>query len=67
MKMNNKVYDVLKWFVMIVLPAFATFYGGLAETWGLPFAEQIPTTVTMLNTFLGASLMFSTHQYNKSK
>lgn len=63
--MSNKTYNILKWFAMIVLPALATFYNGLAQTWGLPFAEQIPTTLTLLNTFLGATLMISTAQYNK--
>ena len=66
MKMSNKVYDVMKWVVMIVLPALAAFYSGLAETWGLPFAEQIPTTITLLNAFLGSAMMISTYQYNKS-
>ena len=66
MKMSNKVYDVLKWFVMIVLPASAAFYTGLAGTWGLPYAEQIPSTIMLVNTFLGAIMMFSSHQYKKS-
>ena len=26
MKLNDSVYNVLKWVVMIVLPAIATFY-----------------------------------------
>lgn len=63
--MNNKVYDALKFVALIVLPALATLYGGLAEIWGLPYAEQIPATITSINVFLGAVLMVSTHQYNK--
>lgn len=63
--MSNKVYDILKWVAMIVLPALATFYMGLANTWGLPFAEEIPATITLVDTFLGAVLMISTNQYNK--
>ena len=30
MKLNNKVYDVMKWIVMIVLPALSAFYVALA-------------------------------------
>ena len=26
MKLNDKLYDILKWLVIIVLPAFATLY-----------------------------------------
>lgn len=63
--MNNKVYDGLKWIAMIVLPALATLYLGLSNVWGLPYGEQISTTITLVNTFLGAVLMISTNQYNK--
>lgn len=63
--MNNKVYDILKWFAMIVLPALATLYLGLSNVWGLPYGEQISTTITLVNTFLGAVLMISNSNYKK--
>ena len=63
--MSNKVYDILKWIAMIVLPASATLYLGLSNVWGLPYGEQLSTTITLVNTFLGTVLMISTHQYNK--
>ncbi|MBQ9388391.1 MAG: hypothetical protein IJU01_07060, partial [Lachnospiraceae bacterium] len=34
MKFNDKVYDVLKWLVLIALPAFNVFYANLAPLWG---------------------------------
>lgn len=63
--MSNKVYDVLKWIVMIVLPACATLYAALSGIWGLPFAEQIPATITAVDTFLGVVLMISSVQHKK--
>lgn len=66
MNMNNKVYDILKWVAMIVLPALATLYLGLSNVWGLPYGEEVSTTITLVNTFLGAVLMISTNQYNKN-
>ncbi len=30
--MNNKVYDVLKWLVLVVVPALTTFYVALYKT-----------------------------------
>ena len=63
--MSNKVYNVLKWVAMIVLPALATFYLGLSNVWGLPLGEEFSTTFTLVDTFLGAVLMISTSQYNK--
>lgn len=65
MKMSNKVYDVLKWVVMIVLPAIGTLYFALAGIWGFPYAEQIVGTITAVDTFLGVILGISTVKYNK--
>lgn len=63
--MSNKVYNILKWVAMIVLPALATLYLGLSNVWGLPYGEEVSTTITLVNTFLGTVLMISTNQYNK--
>ena len=63
--MSNKVYNFLKWIAMIVLPALATLYLGLSNVWGLPYGEEVSTTITLINTFLGTVLMISTNQYNK--
>lgn len=65
MVINNKVYDILKWVALIVLPALATLYLGLSNVWGLPYGEEISTTITLVNTFLGAVLMISNTQYKK--
>lgn len=65
MKLDNKVYDILKWVALVVLPAIATLYTALAGVWGLPFAEEIPATITAIDLFIGALLGVSTAQYNK--
>lgn len=67
MKMNNKVYDTLKWIAQILLPAIGTLYFGLAGIWGLPYAEQVVGTITVIDTFLGVVLGVSTLQYNKKQ
>ncbi len=64
--MNDKLYDVLKWIAMILLPALGTLYFALAGIWGFPYAEQVVGTVTAVDTFLGVLLGISTSQYNKS-
>ena len=63
MKFNNRLYDILKWIALVVLPAVATLYGALAPTWGWPYAEQIVYTITAIDTFLGALLGISNLQY----
>lgn len=63
--MSNKVYDILKFIAIIVLPALATLYITLAGIWGLPFGEQISGTIMAIDTFMGALLHISTKSYNK--
>lgn len=63
--MPNKVYDLLKWIALIVLPALATLYMALSKIWGLPFGEEIVGTITAIDTFLGALLGISCIQYSK--
>lgn len=60
MKLNNKVYDILKWLVIIVMPAVATLYAALAAVWAWPYADEV-----VMDTFLGAVLCISTAQYHK--
>lgn len=63
--MPNKVYDVLKWIALIVLPALATLYFAVAQIWGLPFGEEIVGTITAIDAFLGAVLGISNITYAK--
>lgn len=66
MKMSNKVYDVLKWIAMVVLPAIATLYFALAGIWGWSYGEQVVGTITAIDTFLGVVLGISSAQYKKT-
>lgn len=63
--MSNKMYDVLKWIAMYLLPAAGTLYFALANIWGLPNGEQVVGTITALDAFLGVLLGISTANYNK--
>ena len=67
MKLNNKVYDILKWIALLLLPALATFYGIVGKTWGLPYVEQIVVTINALGVFIGAIIGISNASYNKEK
>jgi len=60
---SNKVYDVLKWLCIIVLPAISTLYWTLASLWGLPYAEQITGTIAAVGTFLGVLIGISSRSY----
>lgn len=65
MKLNDKLYDVLKWVTMIIIPAIATAYVGLAAVWAWPYAEEVAKTSSVVCALLGALLGISTAQYNK--
>ena len=67
MKYTNKVYDVVKWIVVIALPAIAAAYSALGGVWNFPYAEQVVTTINILATFLGALICVSTVNYNKDE
>lgn len=64
--LSDKVYNVVKALVQIVLPSFSTLYFTLSEIWSLPSALAVVKTCAALATFLGALLAISTKAYNKS-
>ena len=63
--MSNRVYDILKWIAMYVLPALGTLYFALAGIWGFPYGEEIVGTIAALDTFLGVVLGISNAHYKK--
>lgn len=65
MKLNDKLYDILKWITMIVIPALATAYVGLAAVWAWPYADEVAKSAAVVCTLLGALLGISTAEYNK--
>lgn len=65
MKFDNRVYDILKWFVMIVIPAATTAYVGLAGIWGWPYATEVAKTSAVVCAFMGALLGISNLQYKQ--
>lgn len=67
MKIPNKLYDILKWLTLIVIPALATAYVGLSAVWGFPYADEIARTACVVCTLLGALLGISTAEYNRNK
>ena len=67
MKLPDSVYDVLKWIVVIVIPALTTAYVGLSMIWGWPYADKIAKTSAVVCTLLGSLLGISTITYNKEQ
>lgn len=64
---NNQLYDLLKKFAMLWLPAIGTLYFALAQIWGLPAAPEVTGSIIAFDTFLGVTLHISNVQYNNSE
>lgn len=67
MKFNDKVYDILKWIALVLLPGASTLYFALAGIWGFPCAEQVVGSITAIDTFLGVLLGISSATYYKEE
>ena len=67
MKLTDKAYDILKWLVLIVIPALTTFYAVLDNLFGWGYAEIVTTISAALCTCIGSIVGISTAQYNKDK
>ena len=64
MIINSKVYDVMKYITMVVLPAVTTLWLAVGSIWHLPYIEPIGATLSAITVFLGAILGISTSLYN---
>lgn len=60
---NSKVYDILKFIALIVLPAAATLYSTVGNIWGFPFPSEIAATIMAIDTFMGAVLKVSSDKF----
>ena len=65
MKLNNKLYDILKWVAILALPAFTAFYSALGGIWGFAFTSEITQTLQALQVLLGALIGISTLNYEQ--
>jgi hypothetical protein len=65
MKIDNKLYDVLKYIAQIGLPAIGALYFALSQIWHLPYGEEIVGTITAIDACLGALLGLSSYTYKK--
>jgi len=64
--LTNRTYDILKWVVMIVLPATAALLTAIGEIWGVADMPRIVLTLNAVTAFLGALIgVSSANYYNK--
>lgn len=67
MKLSNKTYDIMKWVVQIVLPAFIGLIGAVGGSLNWADTEITMTIVSAVTAFLGAILGVSNSNYKKEE
>lgn len=66
MLINDKVYNIIKWIIVYLLPALGTLYFSVSQLWGIPHAEQILGTISSVTIFLSMLLGISGSSYKKN-
>lgn len=64
---NEKTYKILKWCILIVIPAFATLVGTIGSTLNLDNTDTIVTIIIAIDTFLGTSLGIDNKRFYKKQ
>lgn len=67
MKLNDKIYNILKWVSLIALDAIGVAYESLATVWSLPFGDEVMKTCTIISILIGTLIGISTYNYNKKE
>lgn len=67
MKFSDSLYNFLKWFCLICLPAISTFLFALGNIFDWNFTDQVTGVIAAVTTLIGALIGISTANYNKSK
>lgn len=63
---SNKLYDIFKFFVEIILPGIGALYATLAGFWGFPKPVEVVGSIAAIALFLALFLKWSTWKYEKS-
>lgn len=64
MILNSKLYNILKWTLIIFVPALLTLIGTLGHIYNFD-TETIVLTISAISTFLGVITGISNYNYNK--
>ena len=65
MMIPSRLYDILKWVNLVLLPALATAYVGLASIFNWPYSDEVAKATAVVCTLIGTLLGISTAEYNR--
>ncbi len=66
MKLNDKLYNIFKWGLIIFIPALITLLGTLGQIYGFD-TEKIVLTISAISTFIGVITGISNYNYRKGE
>lgn len=64
---NSKVYDVIKWICLTVVPALNILIAGLCALYGWSWGNIVIGTIDLIAAFVGAILGFGAIKYQKQQ
>ena len=67
MTLPDSVYTVLKWLVLVCIPACTTAYVGLDSVFGWGYGDTVAKVSAIVCTLLGALIGISTAEYNRAQ
>ena len=64
---SNRVFDCLKWCVLVLIPALTTAYVGFCQVFGWPYADEVSKSSAIVCAMLGTLLGISNLNYKLDK
>lgn len=49
----DRLYQILKWTGLVLMPALAALIGAIGPAWGMPHVDSIVLTINAIGTFIG--------------
>lgn len=65
MRISNKLYDFLKWFALVAIPAIEAFWLTVGKVWGFPYLTEIGTTIAAAGLLIATLIGVSSVAYRK--
>lgn len=62
---DNKVYDVIKWILLVVVPALNVLLTGLCALYGWTWGPIVVGTIDLVAVFFGTILGIGSAKYQK--
>lgn len=62
---NNKIYDVIKWILLVVIPALNILITGLCSLYGWTWGPIVVGTIDLFAVFFGTILGIGSVKYKK--